>query len=181
MGSAISDNQSNTDNRNEDDVGIITDQAIETIDLCEPATPGVQRQTTRRVDTYDDDEVIFINDSPTSSLPSLETNSENSPRHHRRRGRRRINTSPYQIQSSNSIETNQSAGSINSQSKVECPICLENLIGTNRDPQSTYCGHIFCKVCLDHSLRVKKICPVCRKAVRFRRVTRDYYHAVYLT
>lgn len=55
---------------------------------------------------------------------------------------------------------------------VTCPICLDGA----RDPVSTTCGHIFCQVCLQQSLRAKKECPMCKKVL----VGTGSYHKIFL-
>ena len=41
-----------------------------------------------------------------------------------------------------------------------CPICYDNL---NHKPRQLHtCGHVFHLHCIDHWLRLKKSCPVCR-------------------
>ena len=39
-----------------------------------------------------------------------------------------------------------------------CPICLCSFT----DPQSTPCGHIFCKECIMNALNNGSFCPLCR-------------------
>ncbi len=46
---------------------------------------------------------------------------------------------------------------------VQCPICLDTLCL----PVTTPCGHNFCVLCLDHSLRKQKNCPICRSVCSF--------------
>ena len=57
-----------------------------------------------------------------------------------------------------------------------CPICLEKA-NTKTEYCSTICGHIFCKKCLDTSLKKKKICPICR--YDFKR-SRKFSHKIFL-
>jgi len=42
-----------------------------------------------------------------------------------------------------------------------CPICLDLV---NKDTiEITFCGHTFCKNCLEESKKIKMECPTCRK------------------
>jgi len=44
---------------------------------------------------------------------------------------------------------------------LTCSICMDSIL--NRNPVSTVCGHLFCKECLELSLKcTKKTCPLCR-------------------
>ncbi|GAU98624.1 hypothetical protein RvY_09745 [Ramazzottius varieornatus] len=55
------------------------------------------------------------------------------------------------------------------ESSVECPICLEpyrelktqgiSLMGLN-------CGHVLCTLCAQHSVNIKRECPVCRAKIK---------------
>lgn len=58
-------------------------------------------------------------------------------------------------------------------SRLECPICFRDL--KHREVVSTFCGHLFCKVCIEKSIQVHKVCPSCNKAVDERKI-----HPVYL-
>ncbi|XP_055314186.1 uncharacterized protein LOC129575188 isoform X2 [Sitodiplosis mosellana] len=48
-------------------------------------------------------------------------------------------------------------------SGIGCPICLESLLDLMA--VSLKCGHIYCKACVDNSIRAKKQCPICRTKV----------------
>jgi hypothetical protein len=39
---------------------------------------------------------------------------------------------------------------------------------------STVCGHVFCWSCIQESLKARKKCPTCRKALRATQVHRLY-------
>lgn len=47
-----------------------------------------------------------------------------------------------------------------------CPICHHSI--SNRRPVAMLCGHLFCKRCIEHSLRYKRECPVCRQMTKPR-------------
>jgi len=49
----------------------------------------------------------------------------------------------------------------NKKINVHCPICLEEP-NVDTPYYTTCCGHIFCESCLNHCLKSKKICPLCR-------------------
>jgi len=51
---------------------------------------------------------------------------------------------------------------------LQCPVCLDpltGLAGSNRQPYSTLCGHLFCSECLAAALARNNVCPVCRKHI----------------
>lgn len=49
------------------------------------------------------------------------------------------------------------------ESSLECPLCLELLY----DPVTLPCGHVFCKFCLERSMKEKAICPMCRENISY--------------
>ncbi|BBN69868.1 RING/U-box superfamily protein [Prunus dulcis] len=51
-----------------------------------------------------------------------------------------------------------------------CPICL----GPLSEETSTKCGHIFCKMCIEASIKVQHKCPTCRKRLRMKDTIRVY-------
>ncbi|KAM5569596.1 E3 ubiquitin-protein ligase BRE1-like [Rosa sericea] len=51
-----------------------------------------------------------------------------------------------------------------------CPICL----GPLSEETSTKCGHIFCKMCIEASIKVQHKCPTCRKKLRMKDTIRVY-------
>ncbi|XP_044973186.1 probable histone acetyltransferase HAC-like 1 [Hordeum vulgare subsp. vulgare] len=55
--------------------------------------------------------------------------------------------------------------------KFNCPVCISEMV----DASSTICGHIFCKKCIEASIRFQKKCPTCR-----RRLTMRNFHRIYL-
>uniref|UniRef100_A0A0A9CWR9 RING-type domain-containing protein n=1 Tax=Arundo donax TaxID=35708 RepID=A0A0A9CWR9_ARUDO len=55
--------------------------------------------------------------------------------------------------------------------KFTCPVCMNELT----EASSTTCGHIFCKKCIEASIRAQKKCPTCR-----RKLTKNSFHRVYL-
>ena len=42
-----------------------------------------------------------------------------------------------------------------------CVICFDNI----KCPTITPCGHVFCKICIDMSLKYKQQCPMCKKDI----------------
>jgi hypothetical protein len=59
----------------------------------------------------------------------------------------------------------------------ECGICFrefEDVKANNEEIHTTPCGHIFCKHCLEHSLRNKPECPFCRSRVEPDQTLRIY-------
>lgn len=51
-----------------------------------------------------------------------------------------------------------------------CPICLGPFV----DEVSTKCGHIFCKACIQASIKTKASCPTCRRKVTMKNFFRVY-------
>jgi hypothetical protein len=50
-----------------------------------------------------------------------------------------------------------------------CAICLEkrsSLMAREEKFVSTICGHVFCKQCLNNSLKVRTMCPICRNYLK---------------
>jgi len=43
-----------------------------------------------------------------------------------------------------------------------------------KDMASTVCGHVFCFDCIKESMKAKKQCPTCRKALRANQIHRLY-------
>ncbi|KAG9098758.1 hypothetical protein FS749_003051 [Ceratobasidium sp. UAMH 11750] len=44
---------------------------------------------------------------------------------------------------------------------IICPICLELAAGAT----STLCGHVFCAPCIQNALRIRQVCPVCKRPI----------------
>lgn len=57
---------------------------------------------------------------------------------------------------------------------ITCPVCLDSIV--SRQPVSTNCGHLFCKTCIQESLRVLKKCPMCKKTLSGR----NPFHNIWL-
>lgn len=57
---------------------------------------------------------------------------------------------------------------------VTCPICLHNLIG--RPIASTFCGHVYCKLCIEKAIEQRNICPVCNQHLILAQI-----HPIYLS
>lgn len=46
---------------------------------------------------------------------------------------------------------------------VECAICMENMI--EKEISETPCGHSFCTNCIEESIEMNPVCPLCKAAV----------------
>ena len=49
-----------------------------------------------------------------------------------------------------------------------CSICLDDrqlIVDTERQIVATFCGHLFCNVCINMALGLESVCPTCRKPV----------------
>ncbi|KAH8277476.1 hypothetical protein KR026_011388, partial [Drosophila bipectinata] len=44
-----------------------------------------------------------------------------------------------------------------------CPVCLDSV--RRREPVSTKCGHVFCRVCIEGAIRTTHKCPMCNKKI----------------
>ncbi|XP_026850577.1 uncharacterized protein DDB_G0271670 isoform X2 [Drosophila persimilis] len=64
-------------------------------------------------------------------------------------------------------DQNQSSGE-----GYKCPVCLDCV--RHREPSSTKCGHVFCRQCIETSIRATHKCPMCNKKLSIRQVTRIY-------
>ncbi|XP_017144678.1 E3 ubiquitin-protein ligase complex slx8-rfp subunit slx8 isoform X2 [Drosophila miranda] len=64
-------------------------------------------------------------------------------------------------------DQNQSSGE-----GYKCPVCLDCV--RHREPTSTKCGHVFCRQCIEASIRSTHKCPMCNKKLSIRQVTRIY-------
>lgn len=152
-------NEEGNEASDDDDV-ILIPQVIETINLCTQVPIA-------NIPINLHNQVIDITDSPTQpQLPRVViTAASTSDRENLNGGavRSRIqnarNATPYQrnrAQPRAASTPNARHGQLNfsdspnlSQTQkvdIRCPICLESVL--SRTPQSTSCGHIFCKTCL---------------------------------
>jgi hypothetical protein len=173
------------ENDDDDDDVILIPQNIETIDLCTQPFFGFNGPANLQ------NEVIEIGDSP---MPERGLTRQNGvgPIRNNIRGIV-IASTPYQLelqrhsQTRTPIQTasitpvrlnlNDSQDCSQTQGpkiRINCPICFESVIG--RDPQSTSCGHVFCKACLTSALQTVKKCPMCRKAIG-----KNGYHKIHLS
>lgn len=81
-----------------------------------------------------------------------------------------INDSVQTIEDSvSSVEDDRNKSKI----KMQCPVCMES--AARREPTSTLCGHIFCKPCILHAIKISKKCPLCN-----RRLNRKQVHPLFL-
>ncbi|XP_062124785.1 uncharacterized protein LOC133837887 [Drosophila sulfurigaster albostrigata] len=59
-----------------------------------------------------------------------------------------------------------------SEDLYKCPVCFESV--RQREPCTTRCGHVFCKECIQGAVRSTQKCPLCRKKIGIRQLTRVY-------
>jgi len=50
-------------------------------------------------------------------------------------------------------------------SQEDCPICMETLTDTDRDPVITACAHAFCHDCITRTITTQQKCPMCRASL----------------
>ncbi|EDV94669.1 GH22295 [Drosophila grimshawi] len=54
----------------------------------------------------------------------------------------------------------------------KCPVCLESVL--KKEPSSTRCGHIFCKICIQAAEHATHKCPLCNKKISRNSIFRIY-------
>lgn len=166
----------------EDDDVILVPQHIETIDLCTQAPVGMVFPRNLQ------NQIIDITDSPAAQVPlivdtprrtrpiwaisevtpgvredpgpsrTLRANNRATPYGNNPGPSKESSTKP---RAARTMSFDESFSSQMSAIKINCPICLESV--KERDPVTTMCGHIFCKLCLRASMQTNKTCPMCKK------------------
>ncbi|EDW85048.2 uncharacterized protein Dwil_GK14441 [Drosophila willistoni] len=68
--------------------------------------------------------------------------------------------------------TCDSANNSQQDNSYRCPVCLES--ASQREPTSTKCGHVFCKVCIQSAIQSSHKCPICNKKLTARQTFRIY-------
>lgn len=66
------------------------------------------------------------------------------------------------VQKNEEEHTNNSV----SESNNKCPLCLE----PKRNTSLTFCGHLFCWICIHEWLQTNNFCPMCRKTLNPRQI-----------
>lgn len=124
----------------DDDDVIFIPEVIETIDLC-----GDDDDNSSQVRLVNNP---MLQPPQQYQLPPLQNNIKGEiPR-----------TAPSQHPStSKKTEAEDDTVSV----KLPCAICFESIV--NRNPVSTFCGHLFCKKCIQTNMKTNKKCPLCQK------------------
>ncbi len=65
-----------------------------------------------------------------------------------------------------------------------CGVCLDKrrvIKERNKRIVSTFCGHVFCKDCLENALKVRNVCPNCVQPMIPKTInSRVCYHEIYI-
>lgn len=171
--------QSNVNNHDDDDDDVILVSANihPVVDLCTPgdyqeaprARSSInQRQLNRRrLNHHDDDSIGESCCSGPSPVRRRRTESSKTSQ---------INKS---IDKSSHSDTEQSTsasasggGGGSGHTPFMCPVCMESCL--QRQPTSTRCGHVFCKECIEHAIRLTHKCPMCNTKISRSQIFRIY-------
>ncbi|XP_076032796.1 uncharacterized protein LOC143020346 isoform X2 [Oratosquilla oratoria] len=82
------------------------------------------------------------------------------------------------VRASSPIEEPDSPPAVSGQPTITCPVCFDSLATiqtSQRTLCSTVCGHVFCSVCIEETVKRRKQCPTCRKKLNKRQ-----YHTLYI-
>lgn len=135
------------------------------VDLCSslydeiPLSPATRRARRRRADAAPVVESINLDDTVHDTAPPVQQNAVQAPPP----PKRMATTAPR----SNSVSP-EAAPSIS----ATCPICLESIF--HQQAASTVCGHLFCNACITQEIRIRKKCPMCKRALK-----RQHVHPIY--
>jgi hypothetical protein len=148
----------NTDGVNDDSDAYIDDPGVEDQDTDENL--GESTDNDSDVDIHDD----FYDSDEDSDYDDVEVITENAQ-----------STRNAQISNNNCTQPPPPSTERESQGTC-CPICLGDV--KDKEPVSTLCGHIFCKVCIVEAMRTQseKNCPMCMKKLPKKRP----FHRIFL-
>lgn len=62
---------------------------------------------------------------------------------------------------------------VSSDALYKCPVCMDDV--RQREPNTTRCGHIFCKECIVTAVQSTHKCPLCNKKITLRQLIRLYF------
>lgn len=155
------------------------------IDLCSPvvetnrrtiAVSSVQRSTrsnanrSNRNETHSD---VFVAStySILDDITEVRENTQPNIPSQRSRNRRDAVSSSHEVTST--VQRNNLQLLDTSDTPVlRCPICFESTL--QREPTVTKCGHVFCRECIELSLRSNRKCPLCKSRVCINQLLRIY-------
>lgn len=156
------------DSSDDDDV-IFVPNATETVDLS-TQTQQVQSNAANQSDDVEipNTQQIDTDEEMNSESPALtddDIDSDWSFSDYRRRKKRKTAvTFDRNIESDDSDDSDEDLQNASAKQQqplfIACPICFESIV--RRDPVSTMCGHLFCKVCIDNCLLSSQSCPMCK-------------------
>ncbi|KAM7360650.1 degringolade [Cochliomyia hominivorax] len=165
---------SNINDDEDDDVILVSANIHPVVDLCTPggyqdaprARSSInQRQLSRRRLNHQDEDAIETCGSGPSPV----------------RRRRTEYSKPNEYKTSLEISLSDTEKSYNAtgsgsngagHTPFMCPVCMESCL--QRQPTSTRCGHVFCKECIEHAIRLTHKCPMCNTKISKSQIFRIY-------
>ncbi|KAI8115322.1 E3 ubiquitin-protein ligase RNF4 [Lucilia cuprina] len=156
----------------DDDVILVSANIHPVVDLCTPGghpeqsnpRPVInQRQLNRRRLTHQEDDLADSCCQGPSTARKRRTEYFTPPEYKKpSSGSANVETSPA-----------SSAGTTASgHTPFMCPVCMESCL--QRQPTSTRCGHVFCKECIEHAIRLTHKCPMCNTKISKSQIFRIY-------
>ncbi|XP_068152561.1 uncharacterized protein dgrn [Drosophila tropicalis] len=160
---------------------------LASIGLGSASTPRVVRGIRPRLDTTEPVEIIDLSEQyeaarqlarnrPPDAIIDLCTPvaTRFTPPRGATQRRRLVDPDPDCIIDSPSPPKRACESADNSQqdNSYRCPVCLES--ASQREPTSTKCGHVFCKVCIQAAIQSSHKCPICNKKLTARQTFRIY-------
>ncbi|XP_037811306.1 uncharacterized protein LOC119603365 [Lucilia sericata] len=170
--SVNSNNNRHIDDDDDDDVILVSANIHPVVDLCTPGghqehhnpRPVInQRQLNRRRLTHQDEDVADSCCQGPSTARKRRTEYFTPPEYKKpSSGSGNVATSP----------PSSAATTASVHTPFMCPVCMESCL--QRQPTSTRCGHVFCKECIEHAIRLTHKCPMCNTKISKSQIFRIY-------